>query len=1053
MKTSLFSGDSVAERSFVMKNKKNLLLLGVVLTSLVLGGCQKASGNGSSGASSSSNNPSSESSIQEYTVTFDSMGGTPVASEVVKAGQRVSRPSEPTKEGNNFTGWYTETETINLFDFSLPIEKDWTLYAGWEEANCTVTFDPMGGSAVSPITVKKGQTIDEPEPPIKEYFNFTGWFKEPGLFTQFDFNEPILNNMTLYAGWEERIAEVNLKTAVFADIQLCAKENGENSSYYANAGNTVHAYVSLKNHFALCKEQGVDVIFMDGDIVNNAIEAYYDLFEEALTSVYGTDESQYPEIIYNMGNHEWWNLSEQPVANAVSLFNQHARIETDALVRRTSVTYSLNSNDVLPTYYKVVKGVPFLVISGENDAGAIGNTMKAEIASWLEEISQLKSVQKGGPIYVAYHCALHTTLTHGNGAFEQSYVLEELLANYPQAVVFTGDTHYSGVNERAINQVDFTAINIGSSSYSRMDKMSATMSDGEHFYNMKIKGGKTSDELIGDAGYKHEYTPTIHIMNSYDNYSTSIDRYFSTDDAKNPTHINQTWNIPRNSNKDNFKYTNERFENVEAAQELYGADGVSWSDNASVRFGVKNGTMTVIVPDTNEYHYTEHYKIEVTGNTTKTYDVVGNYYVYNTEPGKLYFTLNNLPSGDSYSVKVTAYDYFDNPSLNYLTSNVNDVTVCADAKDDQFTTTYYELSTHLNYDDHANGNTSLEYYYNGVKRNEWGAPLGQLIRDAVPGKTDGGNNISQYLSIGDSENCEVILKAKIKNLGTTPIKAGYTLYAKNYQYKNGQIKANGQLVPANGEWVSLEWNITEAFPDVVGRSGVTFLALIVSADGYAYNPNGYEMHFLLDDMDVVAGDFAGIPETPTRYNLEMVKFDNSFYRGNGSTGEVTFTETRGQNSTSAIRVTFENSGDLKTAEEITPTDTHPVRVGFNIAESVIGTNNDIDAKNCILSFDIKMSEEFFNSGNSYRHMFSLNFEDENWKTGYSWLELTAPDAYRYENTDNGWLHVERDLSTYSNFSSLGSRTYVLTFGFFGISQTTQQTAYVVLDNIALTAKS
>ena len=269
-----------------MKNKKKLLLIGTALLSLVLAGCDSPIP-----ASSSISPSSSEEPIIEYTITFDSMGGSPVTSEVVKAGQRVSRPNEPTKEGNNFTGWYTETDTINLFDFSIPIERDWTLYAGWEEALCTVTFDPMGGSAVSPITVRKGQTIEEPEQPSKEYHEFTGWFKEPGLFTQFDFNDPILTNMTLYAGWREIEAQVNLKTAVFADIQLSAKENGPNNSYYANAGNTVHAYVSLKNHFALCKEQNVDVIFMDGDIVNNAVEAYYQLFEDALVSVYGSDES------------------------------------------------------------------------------------------------------------------------------------------------------------------------------------------------------------------------------------------------------------------------------------------------------------------------------------------------------------------------------------------------------------------------------------------------------------------------------------------------------------------------------------------------------------------------------------------------------------------------------------------------------------------------------------------------------------------------------------------------------------------------------------------
>ena len=676
----------------------------------------------------------------------------------------------------------------------------------------------------------------------------------------FDFSTPITRDWTLFAGWNEAPKNKLLKTAVFADIQLCSKENGD--GYYGNAGNTVHAYLSLKNHFALCKEQDVDVIFMNGDIVNNAIPAYYNLYEEALQSVYGSDESTYPEIIYNMGNHEWWNISEQECADAVTLFKEHAKIGN--VVRQTSVKYYLNNQETLPTYYKVVNGVPFLVISGENSSGLIGSTMKSEIQGWLEEMSQLESVRDGGPIYVAYHCALHTTLTHGNGAFEESRVLENLLKDYPQAIVFTGDTHYSSVNERAINQVDFTAINIGSSSYSRMDKMSATMTGDEHFYNMKVKGGKTSDELLGDAGYKHEYTPTILFMNTYDNLDTSIDRYFSTDDKYHPVHINKTWDIPRNTNKTNFKYTNSRFNSTISANELYDADGVSWNDSASIKFGVKNDKMTVIIPDTNEYHYTEHYKIEVTGNTSKTYDVVNNYYKYSLVPENMYFFLEDLPSGENYSVKVTAYDYFDNPSINYLTSNVNDVGICADEIDNAFTNTYSELSNHLNFDDYVEGsNTSIEYFYNGVKKNEWGTPLGQLIRDTVPGKTSGGASISDFLSIDNTDNHEVIITAKIKNLTSNPLKFGYTLYSADYTYENAQVVTTGKEVGANSNWVSLEWNITKQFSNITSRESITFLALVVSANGYGYSADGYEMHFLIDDMNVILGDEIPEPDMHT----------------------------------------------------------------------------------------------------------------------------------------------------------------------------------------------
>ncbi len=1024
-----------------MKSKKTLILLGAALVSLCLSGCNFSPTN-------------SGTDTNEFTVTFDSQGGTGVAAVKVKKGETVTKPEDPTKEGVDFVGWYQETSLINKFDFSTPITRDWTLYAGWKNVEYTITFDSQGGSAVSPIKVKKDETATAPTSPTKKFYSFTGWYTEQALTTLFDFSTPITRDWTLYAGWQETPRNLSLKTAVFADIQLCAKENGD--GYYGNAGNTVHAYIALKNHFQLCKEQNVDVIFMNGDIVNNAIPAYYDLYEDALQSVYGTDETTYPEIIYNMGNHEWWDLKETVTENAVSLFKQHARIGD--VVRQTSVTYSLDTAETLPTYYKVVKGIPFLVISGEDPSGRIGTTMKSEIQSWLTEMSQLQSVRDGGPIYVAYHCALHTTLTHGNGAFEESLVLEDLLKNYPQAVVFTGDTHYSGVNERAINQVNFTAINIGSSSYSRMDKMSATMTGSEHFYNMKIKGGKTSDELLGDANYMHEYTPTIHMMKTYDNLDTTIDRYFSTDNKEQPIHINQTWDLPRGTNKTNFKYTNSRFNNVQSANALYGANGVSWSNLASVRFGVNNGKMTVIIPDTLEYHYTEHYKIEVTGNTTKTYDVVNNYYKYNAEPGNMYFFLEDLPVGDSYSIKVTAYDYFDNPSLNYLTSSTNDLTVCADEKDNAFTNTYFELSNHLRFDEHAPGSsTSIEYYYEGVKKNEYGAPLGQLIRDTVPGETDGGNNISEYLSIGNTENCEIILRAKIKNLSNHSLKFGYQLRVAGYTYKNAEgltMKTKPTVVPANSDWVSLQWNVTDSFPEAVGRSGVTFLSIIVSADGYAYDANGYEMHFLLDDMDVVAGEEVGTKEAATRYNLEMCQFSPGQWRAEGSEAKVSYTDTYGPTSTSSRKITFSNSNGLPDTN--TPSSTATVNASFDLAQtSGLGTTtNDIDAKNCTLTFDIKMSEEFFTSNNNSRCKFTCKIEDQTWAAKSAWLNLvnSVPD-FDYDKTDNGWLHVSCDLSTVSNYSELQDKTYVITFGFFGICNANRSSAYIVMDNIALTANS
>ena len=193
-------------------------------------------------------------------------------------------------------------------------------------------------------------------------------------------------------------------------------------------------------------------------------------------------------------------------------------------------------------------------------------------------------------------------------------------------------------------------------------------------------------------------------------------------------------------------------------------------------------------------------------------------------------------------------------------------------------------------------------------------------------------------------------------------------------------------------------------------------------------------------------------EVATRNNIEMCHFEPGAYRGTGSKAVISYDETYGSISTSSRKVTFENSEDLPNV--VDDSNFATVNASFNLANtSSIGENNGINAKNCILSFDIKLSEEFFNSGHLYKHMFSLKIEDESWATKLTWISfVNNVSDFTYENTDNGWIHFEYDMSLNSELAGLGSSTNVMTFGFFGITNTTRQTATVVFDNIKLAAK-
>lgn len=67
-----------------------------------------------------------------YTVTFDSKGGTDVASQDCMYADLVAEPEPPTREGYAFSGWYTDANCQYLWDFDVSqVGGDMTLYAGW----------------------------------------------------------------------------------------------------------------------------------------------------------------------------------------------------------------------------------------------------------------------------------------------------------------------------------------------------------------------------------------------------------------------------------------------------------------------------------------------------------------------------------------------------------------------------------------------------------------------------------------------------------------------------------------------------------------------------------------------------------------------------------------------------------------------------------------------------------------------------------------------------------------------------------------------------------
>lgn len=69
----------------------------------------------------------------EFTVTFNSQGGSEVEKQTVKSGEKAKKPGDPKRDGYEFGGWYKEKDCKNEWDFDTKITADTELFAKWTE--------------------------------------------------------------------------------------------------------------------------------------------------------------------------------------------------------------------------------------------------------------------------------------------------------------------------------------------------------------------------------------------------------------------------------------------------------------------------------------------------------------------------------------------------------------------------------------------------------------------------------------------------------------------------------------------------------------------------------------------------------------------------------------------------------------------------------------------------------------------------------------------------------------------------------------------------------
>ena len=109
--------------------------------------------------------------INQYTIAFDTNGGSEIAPITQDYGTEITVPDNPTRKGYTFKGWDREIPE------TMPAENI-TVKAQWKINQYTITFDTNGGSEIAPITQDYGTEITAPDNPTRKGYTFKGWDKE-----------------------------------------------------------------------------------------------------------------------------------------------------------------------------------------------------------------------------------------------------------------------------------------------------------------------------------------------------------------------------------------------------------------------------------------------------------------------------------------------------------------------------------------------------------------------------------------------------------------------------------------------------------------------------------------------------------------------------------------------------------------------------------------------------------------------------------------------------------------------------------------------------------
>ncbi len=511
-----------------------------------------------------------------YTVSFNSNGGSAVASQTVEYNDTATLPAAPTRNGHMFAGWYTTAGLGTAYNFSTGVSANLTLYAKWT-AVYTVSFDSNGGSAVANQTVESGGNADEPAAPTMDGYTFAGWYSDALLQEAYSFtNREVNANLTLYAKWTFNSYTVSFDSNNGPAVQSQAVVPGDNAiappvpkwigfrfdGWYSDPATTI-AYdfsTAVNADMTLYAKWTMTSWTTLGDALAGGAQKHSDIVFDNSGTPYSAYVTWNNEIIVMKYEDDEW----QPVGN-LTAFNK-------AWNNTITVTLAIDSKDTLYVSYmaKIDEAYKHVVMKYDQgawealdlftqqnfgyDASMVFDEDDNLYLSYLEQGNNIRSLyvkRYKDNIWENVHSTNWANANYTALAFNPSGTLYlfHMWYNMPDYISKTSLRTYDGsMSWSPVNNAELQATLSADASF--------TLSpDGVPYVVYKSKSNNevvvakhegSSWQPVGTTGISYETSGAPNIKIAFDSEGTPYVAYVDTDHGNRLTvrkYENNSWNI------------------------------------------------------------------------------------------------------------------------------------------------------------------------------------------------------------------------------------------------------------------------------------------------------------------------------------------------------------------------------------------------------------------------------------------------------------------------------------------------------------------------------